>query len=607
MPPWHDLVVHQMEPRRRFRILKELAEGAFGKVYLAEMITGDSFKSVVAIKLLHGKWLGHQEIVQRSRDEARVLGLLHHRNIVRVEDLTSINGQCAVIMEYLEGVDLKNLIRHCRERQVSMPRKVAFEVIGSTSSALDAAFHQKTLHDGEPLKLIHRDIKPSNVMLTVAGEVKVLDFGTARAQFEDREAETQALAFGSAAYMSPERMMGDPDAPGGDVFALGITLFELLRLKAFGKIYIREEKFGDALDQRIAKVDLSDLPEDRAEQVRSALRLMLAYDPGQRPSAAQVVELMEALAEEVQDGSLRRFCREVVLPCHQAMEYPVNPDDPFMGSTLFEDTTRVRQELDEHSGLQALKLGPAPTLEPEQTVESLPLRTPFVGEELIPDDLPTVSRDKLEAPHQRAVEDPAPHGALPTYPPPPLEVSTTGDLPEPPTDIGDDLQVARAEIPARQPHQDDQDGSTGRIGLVVGIVVAVVVSAIGGASLLLWKAMQSEPKAVAAVEIPEERVYNSGGEVHAGYKGKVGTLVFGLQGVDDARVTISGNQNDFSYRWNGLDGLTILGLEPGLYRVSIRAGEVRLNLESRVVRRRTCTYEYNLSSGKQGWTEDGCN
>ena len=87
-----------MEPRRSFRFLKELSEGAFGKVYLAEMVTGENFKSVVAIKLLHGKWADHEEIAQRSRDEARVLGLLHHRNIIRVEDLSSINGQCAIIM-----------------------------------------------------------------------------------------------------------------------------------------------------------------------------------------------------------------------------------------------------------------------------------------------------------------------------------------------------------------------------------------------------------------------------------------------------------------------------------------------------------------------------
>ena len=266
-----------MEPRRRFRIVKELSEGAFGKVFLAEMITGDNFKSVVAIKLLHGKWVGHEEIVQRSRDEARVLGLLHHRNIVRVEDLTSINGQCAIIMEYLEGVDLKSLIRYCKDNSAELPRKVAFEIVASTATALDAAYHRKTLSSGQALRLIHRDIKPSNVMVTVSGEVKVLDFGTAQAQFEHREAETQALAFGSAAYMSPERMMGDQDTPAGDIFSLGVTLYELLSKKSFGKVYVRGEKFDESLNERIDGLDLNDLGQARATQVRQVLRLMQVH------------------------------------------------------------------------------------------------------------------------------------------------------------------------------------------------------------------------------------------------------------------------------------------------------------------------------------------
>src|SRR4051812_20470339 len=97
------------EPRRRFRFLRELAQGGFGKVYLAEMITGDNFSSIVAIKLLHGRWIGNDEVVMRSRDEARLLGRLRHRNIVRVEDLTAIQGQCAIVMEYLQGVDLKTV------------------------------------------------------------------------------------------------------------------------------------------------------------------------------------------------------------------------------------------------------------------------------------------------------------------------------------------------------------------------------------------------------------------------------------------------------------------------------------------------------------------
>ena len=79
-------------------------------------------------------------------------------------------------------------------------------------------------------------------------------------------------------------------------------------------------------------------------QVSQVLQLMLAYEPEERPTAQQVVELMEALAEEVQDGSLRRFCREVVTPAHALQEPPNNSNDPFTGSTLFEDSSQVRQE-----------------------------------------------------------------------------------------------------------------------------------------------------------------------------------------------------------------------------------------------------------------------
>ncbi len=330
-----------MEPRRRFRFLKELSEGAFGKVYLAEMITGDNFKSAVAIKLLHGKWATHKEIVQRSRDEARVLGLLHHRNIIRVDDLTSINGQCAIIMEYLDGVDLKTLVNHTKESGSRIPRKVIFEIGSQIASALDAAYTKQPLQGGKPLRLIHRDIKPSNVMLTVAGDVKVLDFGTAQARFDDREAHTQALAFGSAAYMAPERLLGDPDAPSGDVFSLGIALYELLALDGFGKIHIREERFENKLTRQLEKLDLSDLDDERAEQVRMTMRLLLAYDAEARPSSAQVTELLEALADEMHDGSVRRFCREVVRPIRDGLNPDQDPHDPLTGSTVFEDTANL--------------------------------------------------------------------------------------------------------------------------------------------------------------------------------------------------------------------------------------------------------------------------
>lgn len=326
-----------MEPRRRFRFFKELSEGAFGKVYLAEMITGDHFKSVVAIKLLHGKWADHEEIVQRSRDEARVLGLLHHRNIIRVEDLTSINGQCAIVMEYLDGVDLKNLINHAAERETPIPRRVVFDIGAQIASALEAAYSHQPLQGGAPLNLIHRDIKPSNVMLTRAGDVKVLDFGTAQARFDHREAHTQALAFGSAAYMAPERLAGDPDAPSGDTFSLGITLYELLALSSFGKIHLRPEKFDAKLDQRLAALPLETLEPDTAAQLRTTLRAMLHYDAEERPTHSESVELLENLVDIARDGSTRRYCREVVAPLRDHLEPDQDPNDRLTGSTLYED------------------------------------------------------------------------------------------------------------------------------------------------------------------------------------------------------------------------------------------------------------------------------
>ncbi len=329
------------EPRRRFRFLKQLSEGSFGRVYLSEMITADNFSTVVAIKLLHGKWAGNEEIVMRSRDEARLLGRLRHTNIVRVEDLTSINGQCAIVMEYLDGVDLKYIITHANDNDLQIPRQAIFEMVGAIASAMDAAYNHVPLQGGDPLRVIHRDIKPSNAMVTDSGEIKVLDFGTAQANFEDREAKTEALSFGSQAYMAPERLLGDPDHPSGDVFSLGVTLYELLAQDRYGSINLRQEKFEADLLERVQALDLSSLEDGFAEQVRKLLFVMLSYEPDRRLTASQVIELMDAFAEEAHDGSMRRFCREVVPAAKGEMPSNPFPNDPLHGSTLFEDGSHV--------------------------------------------------------------------------------------------------------------------------------------------------------------------------------------------------------------------------------------------------------------------------
>jgi len=332
-----------VEPRRRFKFIKELAQGGFGKVYLAELQTGENFSSIVAIKLLHGTWTTNDEIVMRSRDEARLLGKLRHPNIVRVESLTKINGQVAVVMEYLKGIDLKAVSVALKEQDKRFPSKAIFEAIFAIARALDAAYTDVPLGATEPLAVIHRDIKPSNAMITVDGEVKVLDFGTARASFDNREAKTQLLSFGSQAYMAPERMLGEQDAPSGDIFSLGITLYELLTLDSFGKIPLRQERFEPMIAERIEALECAGMSAQVRKGTLDALRGMLAYEPTARPSAQECMELMEQLADQASDAGIAKFGRDTVKKIYEAMAPAQDPNDPYTGQTLREDISGVHE------------------------------------------------------------------------------------------------------------------------------------------------------------------------------------------------------------------------------------------------------------------------
>ena len=275
----------------------------------------------------------------RTRDEARLLGLIRHQHIVKVEYLTSIDGKCAIVMEYLEGCDLKWMMTWLKEQGHQFPRASLFEIVLAAASALDAAYNGMPLQGGDPLRVIHRDIKPSNIFVTTAGGVKVLDFGTARANFAEREAKTQALAFGSQGYMAPERMLGEEDTPAADIFSLGISLYELLTLESFGRIPPRPNKFAAKLEEKIGGLPLEGDP-DWLEQVKEVLYLMMAYEPDDRPSAAQIVELFEVLASGSSDMGMRKFCRTWV--AEAKAEIPeLETGDPLTGTVVDEDASQV--------------------------------------------------------------------------------------------------------------------------------------------------------------------------------------------------------------------------------------------------------------------------
>lgn len=340
--------VSSSESSRRFHFIREIASGGFGSVYLTKVIHADGFSRLVAVKLLHPRWSENEEIASRMRDEARLLGWLRHKNIVDVMDLTLIDGRCAVIMEYLDAVDAKMVINHCRDNDIRVPLRPALEMCAAVASALDAAYNRPPYAGEKPLRVIHRDIKPSNIMIDDSGVAKVLDFGVARAEFDERESKTQEMAFGSLEYMPPERLFFEPESPASDVYSLGATLFELLALEKFGKAKLRpkehEAYFEDRFDVLLDRYPMHREAEDLLHEL---LMSMLAFDEPDRPSAADAVARMRSFARRIPEHPLEDWAEEVVPPLLKAFREENESRSP--GSLVDTILTEDAKALDQRS------------------------------------------------------------------------------------------------------------------------------------------------------------------------------------------------------------------------------------------------------------------
>ena len=324
---------------RRFHFLKEIASGGFGTVYLAKVMHADGFSRLAAIKLLQTQWTDSEEVSRRIRDEARLLGLLRHRNIVDVLDLTSIDGRTAVIMEYLEGVDLRFVVQELAAAGERMQLRAALEITAACASALDAAYNRPPIPGDKPLRVIHRDIKPSNIMVDGHGSIKVLDFGVARSDIENRESHTQELQFGSVDYMAPERLFFEPETPASDIYSLGATLYELLALEKLGKARGRPQKHAAHLTDRLSFMRAEcGLAGTVGGELESLVRAMLDFEHERRPSAADVQQRAKALARLADDEELGAWAERVLPPMILAWQEQPRPASKLSDSVLTEDS-----------------------------------------------------------------------------------------------------------------------------------------------------------------------------------------------------------------------------------------------------------------------------
>jgi serine/threonine protein kinase len=207
-----------------YRLLERISVGGMAEVYRARRADGSGRD--VAIKRILPHLARDVEFVEMFIDEARTAAQLHHGNICRVHEFGEDEGTHFLVMELIEGRDLKRVMEYYRLRGRPPPLPIALHILSKTCDALDYA-HRARGSDGRPLNIVHRDVTPQNILISFQGEVKLIDFGIAKAAH--RIAQTQAGNIkGKLSYLAPELIDGYPATPRSDLFACGIVLHEVL-------------------------------------------------------------------------------------------------------------------------------------------------------------------------------------------------------------------------------------------------------------------------------------------------------------------------------------------------------------------------------------------
>lgn len=218
--------MEHIESFGKYNLHERVAIGGMAEIFRATIKGIGGFERTVAIKRMH-RHLGEDEDLAKTLiDEARLAVQLNHANIGQVFDLGRIDQQYFMVMEFIEGSDFHGILRRLREQNRLIPPAIACHAVAEMLKALDYA-HNALGPDHHPLNIVHRDVSPQNLMLNTQGEIKLVDFGIAKARM--RLLETQAgIIKGKFYYMSPEQAFGKPLDRRTDIFAAGMVLYELL-------------------------------------------------------------------------------------------------------------------------------------------------------------------------------------------------------------------------------------------------------------------------------------------------------------------------------------------------------------------------------------------
>ncbi|MEM9188959.1 MAG: serine/threonine-protein kinase [Myxococcota bacterium] len=296
----------------RYELFYELGRGGMATVFLARMRGAGGFQRWFAIKRVHENLAGDREFIDMFLDEARIAAAVQHPNVAQVFDLGEADGRYYIAMEYLHGEPLHRVVGRAGSDGKTLRPELVAHIGARAAEGLHHA-HEATNERGEPLHLVHRDVSPHNVVITYGGQIKLTDFGVAKAGGRLTQTTTGTVK-GKLAYCSPEQLHGHPIDRRADVFAMGVVLWEVATgrrlfkgasdaetVKRIATGYWNSPRafvpgFPEELEQIIQKA-LAPKPEERyqtaAELARDLDRFVIRQ--GERFGATDVAKTMAAL------------------------------------------------------------------------------------------------------------------------------------------------------------------------------------------------------------------------------------------------------------------------------------------------------------------------
>lgn len=340
--------------KKSYQFIHPIATNEEADIYLCQELENELPLRSVVLKILQSNWSENQEAVRQFQADIQLLERLKHRNIAEIYDVIAIRGRTTILMEEVEGIDLKRLILLMKEVRQRIPLRVSLQIVSNVARALDEAYNLPPSSKEWPLRVMHGNLKPSNIMLQSNGLVRILDFGLVRSELGSRESSTRELQYEQREYMAPERLFFEPQSPASDIYSLTMTLFEMIAGKPIHRIVSSEQEHEKKIHSYCKKL-LSPLklsPEFK-EALYHLLTEGLSYDSNTRPSAEVFSKKANMLAQAMQginavewsERAVAHFCSADSSRLQGGLQGKVLGEDTQIYTKQNDDST-IRDEVD---------------------------------------------------------------------------------------------------------------------------------------------------------------------------------------------------------------------------------------------------------------------